>query len=113
VTGADPIAERRAARAVPIFRDIATEFMRTHIAAKRKTRTLESYETLLRLHILPAIGGLRMTEIRRAHVSKMHSSAAHPGAANRALTVLSSIWNWRFPYLARQYPGVGRRRSYC
>ena len=94
VTGADPIAERRAARAVPIFRDIATEFMRTHIAAKRKTRTLESYETLLRLHILPAIGGLRMTEIRRAHVSKMHSSAAHPGAANGALTVLSSIWNW-------------------
>jgi integrase len=95
VTGADPIAERKASRAVPLFREIAAEFMRTHVEAKRKPRTLESYEILLRLHILPAIGGLRMTEIRRAHVSKMHAiHADHPGAANRALSVVSAIWNW-------------------
>jgi integrase len=92
--GLDPIGERKAARAVPLFRDVASEFMARHIAAKRKPRTLESYETLLRLHILPAIGGLRMTEIRRAHISKMHARAGRPGAANRALTVVSSIWNW-------------------
>jgi hypothetical protein len=90
--GADPVAQRRAARAVPVFREIADEFMRTHVAAKRKARTLDSYETLLRLHILPAIGGLRVTEIRRAHVSKLHASLAiHPGAANRALSVISAI----------------------
>jgi integrase len=95
VTGADPIAKRQAARAVPLFRQIADEFMRTHVEAKRKARTLDSYETLLRLHILPAIGALRVTDIRRAHVSKMHADlAAHPGAANRALSVISAIWNW-------------------
>jgi hypothetical protein len=60
VTGADPIAKRQAARAVPLFRQIADEFMRTHVEAKRKARTLDSYETLLRLHILPAIGALRV-----------------------------------------------------
>jgi hypothetical protein len=49
---------------------------------------------LLRVHILPAIGALRVTEIRRSGISKTHSGAAHPGAANRALTVVSSIWNW-------------------
>jgi integrase len=92
--GLDPIATRKAARAVPLFREIADEFMRAHVAAKRKPRTYESYKTLLQLHILPAIGALRLTEIRRAHVSKMHAGAAHPGAANRALTVVSSIWNW-------------------
>jgi hypothetical protein len=92
--GLDPTATRKAARAVSLFREIAGEFMRAHIAAKRKPLTFESYKTLLRLHILPAIGALRMTEIRRAHISKMHSGAAHPGAANRALTVVSSIWNW-------------------
>jgi integrase len=93
-TGADPIAARRKERAVPLFREVASEFMRTHIAAKRKERTHKSYETLLRLYILPAIGRLPLTEIRRPHISKMHSCAAHPGAANRALTVVSSIWNW-------------------
>ena len=94
-SGADPIAQRQASRAVPLFRQIADEFMRTHVRAKRKARTLDSYETLLRRHILPAIGGLRVADIRRAHVSKLHADlAAHPGAANRALSVISSVWNW-------------------
>jgi integrase len=97
--GLDPIGQRRAARAMPLFREAAAGFMRTHIAAKRKPRTLDSYETLLRLYILPAIGGLPLTQIRRGHVSTMHSGADHPGAANRALTVISSIWNWA----AREY----------
>jgi integrase len=74
---------------------IADEFMRTHVVAKRRPRTLDSYETLLRLHILPAIGGLRVTDIRRTHVSKMHADlAARPGAANRAVSVVSAVWNW-------------------
>jgi Phage integrase, N-terminal SAM-like domain len=69
--------------------------MRTHVEAKRRARTLDSYRTLLRRHILPAIGGSRVTDIRRAHVSKMHAELAnHPGAANRALSVISAIWNW-------------------
>jgi integrase len=100
--GLDPIGQKRAAAAVPLFREVAGEFLRLHIAAKRKARTHESYETLLRLYILPAIGHLPLTQIRRAHVSKMHSSAEHRGAANRALTVISSIWNWG----ARQHDGL-------
>jgi integrase len=95
VQGNDPIAQRKAARAVPLFRDVADEFMRVHIAAKRKPRTLDSYQTLLAKHILPVIGSKRVTDIRRHDVSKFHANkAATPGAANRALTVVSSIWNW-------------------
>jgi Arm DNA-binding domain len=56
--GLDPVGQRRAARAVPLFREAATEFMRTHIAAKRKPRTLESYETLLRISF-PPLGACR------------------------------------------------------
>jgi integrase len=95
VTGADPIAQRQVARAVPLFRQIADEFMRIHVGAKRKPRTLDSYETLLRLHILPAIGSLRVSDIRRTHVSKIHADlAVCPGAANRAVSVVSAVWNW-------------------
>jgi len=93
-SGADPLGQRQAEKAIPLFRDVASEFMRLHIASKRKPRTLASYEILLRRYILPAVGDLRISEIRRSHVSKMHASAAKPGAANRALTVISSIWNW-------------------
>jgi integrase len=92
--GVDPIATRRKERSVPLFRNVAEAYMRSHIKAKRKARTFDSYETLLRLHILPAIGNIPITELRRVHVSQMHGSTPHPGAANRALTVVSAIWNW-------------------
>ncbi|MEJ0094250.1 MAG: tyrosine-type recombinase/integrase [Methylocella sp.] len=94
-SGADPIAQRRATRTIPLFREVADQFMRTHVGAKRKARTLDSYETLLRLHILPSIGSLRVTDVRRSNVSKIHADLAdHPGAANRSLSVISAIWNW-------------------
>ena len=56
-TGADPIEERRAARAVRTFRELAEDFMRLHVATKRKTRTGQEYQRLLDLHVLPAVGG--------------------------------------------------------
>ena len=37
--GSDPLEERRKARAVPTFGEIAAEFMREHVATKRKERT--------------------------------------------------------------------------
>jgi integrase len=93
--GADPISQRKAARAVPLFHDVADEFLRAHVAAKRKPRTLAAYGTLLSKHILLAIGAMRVTDIRRHDISRFHASlSATPGAANRTLTVISSIWNW-------------------
>ncbi|MGJ0454164.1 MAG: tyrosine-type recombinase/integrase [Methylocystis sp.] len=94
-TGADPIAERRAAREVRTFGDVAEEFMRLHVTAKRKRRTGQTYEGLLRNHILPAIGGKRVVDVRRGDVARLHARLSDaPGAANRAVAVISAIWNW-------------------
>ena len=79
---------------MPTFAEAAQTFMRLHVAAKRKPRTLESYETLLRAHILPSIGTMRLPEIRRAHISALHGNIKAPGAANRAVSVVSAILNW-------------------
>ena len=38
-SGSDPIAARKAAREVRTFGEVAEDFMRQHVAAKRKTRT--------------------------------------------------------------------------
>jgi integrase len=38
---------------------------------------------------------MRVTEVRRMHVAKMHGQmATTPGAANRAVSLVSAIWNW-------------------
>jgi integrase len=94
-TGVDPIAERRAARAARTFGEIADDFMRLHVAAKRKGRTHRTYEVLLWRHLLPAFGSSRMADIRRVDVARMHSRTSEaPGAANRAVALFSAIWNW-------------------
>jgi integrase len=94
--GVDPIAAKRAERSVPTFSEIASSFLESHVRTKRKARTGEGYEILLRRHILPAMGGMRITDVSRVHVSRLHASisSAAPGAANRAVSLISAIWNW-------------------
>jgi integrase len=93
--GADPIGEKRKARAVRTFRDVAEDFMRLHVAAKRKSNTDHAYRRTLDLHVLPAIGAKRIVEVRRADVARLHAKLCGvPYQANKALAVISAIWNW-------------------
>ena len=93
--GADPVDERRKARAVRTFREVADEFMRLHVEAKRKSGTNEDYRALLASHILPAIGNTRIVDLRRVDVSRLHAKLSQtPYTANRSLALISSIWNW-------------------
>jgi integrase len=69
--------------------------MRLHVAPKRKSRTYEEYERLLKVHILPAIGARRLLDITRADIAKLHAKLSdRPFAANRCVALISSIWNW-------------------
>jgi integrase len=93
--GADPIEERRKARALRTVREITADFMRPDAKGKRKARTLSEYQSLLDLHILPALGSKRLVELRRAEVARLHASLAETSyAANRVLALISSLWNW-------------------
>ena len=94
-TGADPIEARREARAVRTFGEVAEDFLRQHVAAKRKSRTEESYRETLTNHVYPAIKSRRIVDVRRADLARLHSAMEEkPSAANRALAVVSSVWNW-------------------
>jgi integrase len=95
VTGTDPIAERRTAREVRTFRAVADDFLALHVASKRKSRTGEEYRNLLQTHVLPAIGSKRILDVRRGDVARLHAKLQHvPYQANRALALVSAIWNW-------------------
>jgi integrase len=94
-SGGDPVAERAAARAVRTFDEIAADFLKLHVATKRKARTGTEYGRMLQLHILPTIGSKRMADIRRIDVARLHGAlAGAPYEANRCLAVISSIWAW-------------------
>jgi integrase len=94
-TGADPIAERRAAREVRTFKAVADDFLALHVAAKRKGRTGAEYQRILQAHIAPAIGSKRIVDVRRADLARLHGKLAdRPYEANRTLAVVSAVWNW-------------------
>jgi integrase len=109
--GADPIEERRQERAVRTFAGVAGDWLQLHVEAKRKGRTARGYADLLRLHVLPALGSLRITDVRRVDVARLHSKMRKtPGAANRTLAVVSAIWNWaarRDEVAAHENPAKG------
>ena len=93
--GKDPIAERKAAREIRTFKAAATDFLDHHVKAKRKARTADEYERILTVHVIPALGPKRIVDLRRADVAKLHSKlSASPYQANRAVALVSAVWNW-------------------
>jgi integrase len=47
------------------------------------------------VHVIPALGSKRIVDLRRADVAKLHSKlSASPYQANRAVALVSAVWNW-------------------
>ena len=94
-TGADPIEQRRAARAVRTFNAVADDFLKLHVGVKRKPRTLAYYRDVLDRHVRPAIGSKRVADMTRADLARLHFAMSDTSAtANRALAIISSVWSW-------------------
>ena len=90
----DPLVERRAKRTEQPFRVLSDAYMRLHVKVKCKPRTLDEYDRLLRLHILPAIGSKSVSQITRAEIARLHANMAEtPAAANRCIALIDSVWN--------------------
>jgi integrase len=93
--GKDPIEERRARQKVRTFKEVAEDFMRLHVATKKKDRTHEEYGRLLKLHLYPALGSKPITAISKGDVGRLHTSLGdRPSAANRCLALFDTVWNW-------------------
>ena len=90
--GFDPMAERHADRAAPTVDDLADRFDAEHIARKRPM-TQREYRSILRLHIRPALGKLRVADLRHVDVERLHRkvAAVAPYQANRVVAVLSKM----------------------
>jgi integrase len=92
-SGLDPAAAKIAGRTAPTVHQLA-ERVRTEHLVKRRAATRNEYGRLLRLHILPTLGSLRVADVARADVAKLHHSLRKtPLQANRVVAVLSKMLN--------------------
>ena len=112
-TGDDPLAELDAERNAPTVKDLAERFERDELPKRRPATGLD-YSAILRLHILPRLGKLKVAEVSHTDIEKLHRQIAEmaPYRANRTVAVLSRMFNlaikWR---LRSDNPAIGIERK--
>jgi integrase len=113
-SGDDPLAAIESARAEPTVSEVIDRVVETHLSRKRP-RTAAEYERLLKLHIRPAIGKLRVSEVRFADIDALHrkiTRAGSPIAANRAHALCRTIFAYAVRWEMRpDNPCVGVERN--
>ncbi|WP_246676255.1 tyrosine-type recombinase/integrase [Mesorhizobium sp. B1-1-5] len=91
--GQDPQAEKAEKREAATVSKVATEFLATHVNAKRKASTRANYEDILNRIVTPALGSKKARDVTRADIAKLHLGRSKtPFQANRILAVLSSMY---------------------
>jgi len=102
--GSDPQQKRREMRAVPQLSHFVYErylpFVQTY------KNSWQTDETVLRIHILPKLGGLALDEIKTDIISdlinRMRGDGYAPGTMNRVIVILRYLYN-----LARKWKVAG------
>jgi integrase len=90
--GKDPVAERMAERGAGTFAEIAERYLDEH--AKKKNRSWEQADYLVRKHLLPRWGKLDAKTIARADVRAAVAKIAAPVVVNQTLAAASAIFSW-------------------
>jgi integrase len=91
--GADPLAAKEAKRSALTMAEFA-EVYKEKTKATKKPASRRMDEMNLRLHILPAMKNLKVTEVTRQDVSRLHTKMSDkPVQANRVLALLSHMMN--------------------
>ena len=92
--GKDPAGDRREGRKALIVAELAQRFDREHIAVRLKPGTAREYRRNLRRFILPAIGRLKVADVTKADIARLHHELRHtPYQANRNLEVVAKMFN--------------------
>jgi integrase len=96
--GDDPAAERRRARATererraaPTIKDLLDRYLDEHAKRRKRQRSIESDQSLINRHLVPAIGRVKVADLTHGMVERLHGQIgiATPIAANRAVALLS------------------------
>jgi integrase len=92
--GEDPAGERTEARRGCAVSDLLEFYMAELIRPKRKPKTLQLFELLIRRHIEPALGGRKANTLTRSDVTRLHAAIGkdYPVTANRVLTLLCAAY---------------------
>jgi len=92
--GENPAEEHAVHRTALTVSDVCDRFLNEYVPTHCKKRTEEEYGRAIRLHIRPAIGNRKITDITRPDIAKLHHEMRkRPYQANRSVAILSVLFN--------------------
>jgi integrase len=92
--GRDPAEDKHTLRGAPTLVEVAERYMNEHANVKKKPRSIKEDRRLLDRVILPTLGSRRLGDISRVDIGRFHHSLREaPYQANRALALLSKLFN--------------------
>jgi integrase len=89
-TGGDPLADREVKRAAPSVADLVSRFQMEAFPS-RAPGTQAEYASMLRHHIVPALGRLKVTAVTNEDVERLHHKITQAGKSRRANAVKSLV----------------------
>jgi integrase len=93
--GTDPAVLRDKMKTAPTLEAFATRYLADVSDTHKKASTAGEDRRMLKLHILPCLGGRKVAEIDRTDAERLHAKLkATPVAANRTLALLSHMLNY-------------------
>ena len=100
--GEDASAERQALRGAPTARELSERYMEEHCLVHNKPNSARRNRYILKCHIVPKLGRLKVAEIKRPEIAEIISGMRKtPVAANHTLATLrkmfnlAELWGWR------------------
>lgn len=92
--GGDPSLQKKLERAHFTISDLASRYLKEHAFVYKKAVSTRSDSSLLRHHIIPAIGKLKINSLTSKDIAKLHYNLRDkPITANRCLALLSKMLN--------------------
>lgn len=119
IHGHDPVAMKNETRGLPTMNELASDYI-LHHGEKKRPKSLQGDQELLKKIILPAFGNQQVAYLRRRDIETLHREHKKtPYQANRFLSLLSKMftlangWGWREDNPAKgieRYPEEKRDR---
>ena len=105
--GLDPVPPKPAPE--PTVADLAERYLEAHVKVNCRPKTVENWERVVRVYILPELGGLKLSEVDRPQVSALHHKLRDkPYQANATVMVLAKMFR-----LAEAWGMTPPRRNPC
>tara|TARA_R110002072_G_scaffold70478_11_gene170115 strand:+ start:188 stop:1363 length:1176 start_codon:yes stop_codon:yes gene_type:complete len=93
--GRDPLEDRNVTSSAPTMQELWRDYLAEHARPKKKASSAAADERLWHLHLSHRFNATKVEDVSVASVRKMHSDMrSTPGAANRALALLSMMMSF-------------------